>query len=138
MPLFRYNDPRFLLRRRALRRSATLAETRFWTRVRKKQFMGLKFWRQYGIGPYIVDFYCPKIRLAIELDGDLHFLAGAPEYDRERQCYIESFDIRVIRFLNSDIRDNLDGVLQTLEIFISSFYHPVHTLMREIHKRGSR
>ncbi len=123
MPLFNFNDPRFLQRRRSLRRSSTPAEVRLWGYLRQKRFCDLKFWRQYGVGPYIVDFYCPQLRLAIELDGDSHFLPGAQEYDAARQRFIESFNITVIRFLNTDIYENIDGVLQALEETVRVFYH---------------
>ena len=78
-------------KRRRLRREGPLAEQRLWLRLRNRQLMGYRFRRQYGIGPYVLDFYCPGLKLAIEVDGDSHFEAG--EYDRERQRYIESLGI---------------------------------------------
>ncbi|TLY25727.1 MAG: DUF559 domain-containing protein, partial [Nitrospirae bacterium] len=58
--------------KRRLRSEMTHAEMRLWARIRAKQFQGLKFRRQHGIGPYIVDFYCPEKSLVIEVDGDTH------------------------------------------------------------------
>ena len=65
-------------------------------------------------GPFVIDFYSPEIKLGIELDGDSHFAEGRREYDQKRQAFIESFGIRVIRFLNVDIYDNLEGVLEAI------------------------
>jgi very-short-patch-repair endonuclease len=61
-----------------------------------------------------LDFYCPEIRLAVELDGDSHFTDEAKARDLERQRWIESFGIRFLRFINVDVYDNLDGVLQVI------------------------
>jgi very-short-patch-repair endonuclease len=58
----------------------------------------------------VLDFYCPELKLAIEVDGDAHFQAGAGEYDRERQRYIESLGIRVLRFTNLEVFERLDDV----------------------------
>lgn len=66
---FTYNDEILKLRRKELRKSETDAEKIIWKYLRNKQFYGIKFLRQYSVGPYIVDFYCPFDRLAIELDG---------------------------------------------------------------------
>ncbi|MGH8474006.1 MAG: endonuclease domain-containing protein, partial [Gammaproteobacteria bacterium] len=75
-----------------------------------RQLMDYRFRRQYGVGPYVLDFYCPELKLAIEVDGDNHFEAGAGEYDRERQRYIESLGIRVLRFTNREVFERLDDV----------------------------
>jgi len=63
------NAPILKQRRRDLRRNQTEAEKTFWSQVRNRQFYGLRFFRQYSIGPYILDFYCPKTNIAVELDG---------------------------------------------------------------------
>ena len=91
------------------------AEEILWSKLRRRQLGGLKFRRQYGIGIYSVDFYCPELRLAIEVDGDSHFRQGASGRDLRRQLFIEEFDIKVVRFTNDDIRSNLDGVLVAIE-----------------------
>jgi len=64
------NDPALKQRRRELRRNQTDAEKALWAYLRNKQFYGMKFFRQYSIGPYILDFYCPNMKLAVELDGN--------------------------------------------------------------------
>jgi very-short-patch-repair endonuclease len=91
------------------------AEVILWSQLQRKQLGGYKFRRQYGIGQYSVDFYCPKLKLAIEVDGESHFTEGARERDRERQLFIEQFDIEVLRFTNDDIRSSLDSVLMIIE-----------------------
>ena len=91
------------------------AEVILWSKLQRKQLGGYKFRRQYGVGRYSVDFYCPKLKLAIEVDGDSHFREDATERDTRRQLYIEQFDVEVVRFTNDDIRSNLDGVLTAIE-----------------------
>ncbi|MCI0479125.1 endonuclease domain-containing protein [Candidatus Uhrbacteria bacterium] len=85
-----------------------------WSRLRCKQIEGVKFRRQFGIGRYVVDFYCPAFRIVIEVDGDSHFVGDAPRYDEERQRYIESLGLRVLRFTNDDVRENIEGVLEQI------------------------
>jgi very-short-patch-repair endonuclease len=101
-------------KRRALRRNMTKAEVLLWLRLKNKQVLGHRFLRQYSVDRYILDFYCPKLRLAIEVDGESHFVEGAEEYDRERQQYIEALGIKFLRFLNTEIYHNLQGVLQAI------------------------
>lgn len=76
--------------------------------------LGVKFRRQYSVGSYIIDFYSPEIKLAIEVDGDSHFEHQAIKYDRERQSFIENFGIQFLRFTNIDIYKNLHGVLEEI------------------------
>ena len=92
----------------------TEAEILVWSKLRVKQMQGYKFRRQYSVGMYIVDFYCPALKLAIEIDGDTHFQAGAGEYDRTRREFIEGFGIRFLRFTNAEVCGNLDGVMEFL------------------------
>jgi len=75
---------------------------------------GLRFIRQYGVGPYILDFFCPEQRLAIEVDGGQHADAYGQEHDADRDKYLKELDIRVIRFWNSDVLQNLEGVGQKI------------------------
>jgi len=92
-----------------------LPETLLWSRLRNNQLHGLKFRRQYGIGSYIVDFYCPKIRLAIEIDGDSHFTdENLIASDGKRQQFIETYGIEFLRFTNKEITENIEGVLNSI------------------------
>jgi very-short-patch-repair endonuclease len=97
-------------RRKNLRNEATPTERKLWSALQNSQLNGYKFRRQHSVGYYILDFYCPAERLAIELDGDSHFSEEAIAYDRERTSFLNSHNVRVLRFLNSDVFDNLDGV----------------------------
>lgn len=81
---------------------------------------GHRFFRQYSTGPYILDFYCPKLRLAIELDGPIHLKSDNQDYDQERTIYLENLDIKELRFRNEEINNNLPEVLQR----ISSVFPP--------------
>ena len=100
--------------RQQLRSNMPTAEVLLWSKLRGRQLLGHKFRRQYSVGPYVVDFYCPALRLAIELDGDSHFAEGAAKKDEVRRRFIESFGIRIVRFLNTDVYENMDGLLDTL------------------------
>jgi very-short-patch-repair endonuclease len=85
-----------------------------WMHLSRRQMNGFKFRRQYSVNQYVVDFYCPELKLAVEIDGDSHCYSISQKYDTERQKHIESFNIRFIRFTNSDVYNNLDGVLQAI------------------------
>jgi very-short-patch-repair endonuclease len=111
--------------RRELRNSMPKAEVVLWGKLKSRQLLGCKFRRQFSVGPYIVDFYCPALKLALEVDGDSHFHDGAKKYDAKRQAYIESLGIKIVRFLNTEIYENIEGVLQTLMREMTSQLHVV-------------
>lgn len=100
--------------RRDLRNEMPKAELLVWNQLRSKQ-LGYKFRRQYGVGPYVVDFYCPALKVAIEIDGDSHFEEMAEEQDKQRQDFIESKGIIVVRFTNTDVYESLDDVIEIIE-----------------------
>lgn len=97
--------------RRALRRAVIDSENILWEQLRGRRLGGLKFRRQYSIGRYIVDFYCPKLRLGIELDGNSHRRAKTKVYDYQRQKEIEAYGISILRFTNEELSQDLDKVL---------------------------
>ena len=101
-------------KRRTLRKNMPPAETILWSKLRGKSLHGCKFRRQYSIGPYIVDFYSPQLRLAIEIDGESHFVDGALERDQVWQGFIESAGVTVLRFTNRDVYDRLEGVVEKI------------------------
>jgi very-short-patch-repair endonuclease len=109
-----FNKHEMKERRQELRREMTEAEQLLWTRIRNKQIDGCKFRRQYSIGAYVVDFYSPGNKLAIEIDGSSHDKADAIEYDKNRQEEIEALGICVVRFTNKDVLSNLDAVIKQL------------------------
>ncbi len=102
-------------RRRQLRRQPIPSEVRLWLLLRNRQYRGLKFRRQHSIGWYILDFYCPALRLAIEVDGESHAKPGRDVRDERRQRWIEREGITVVRFLSSDVIGNIDGVMERLD-----------------------
>ncbi|HNW99992.1 MAG TPA: endonuclease domain-containing protein [Candidatus Cloacimonadota bacterium] len=102
------------LRRRDLRENQTEAERVLWSRLRNRRFRELKFNRQVSIGHYVADFYCAQKKLVIELDGSQHMEETAIEYDSIRTEYLNNLGIKVLRFSNTDILMNIDGVLESL------------------------
>ena len=101
-------------KRRKLRQDIVKAEKIIWDKIRNRQIEDCKFRRQYSVDKFVIDFYNPILKLAIEIDGESHFQEDAVEYDRERQIYIESLGIKFIRFTNNDVYENLDGVLESI------------------------
>lgn len=85
-----------------------------WEKLRARRLDGLKFRRQYGVDRYVLDFYCPGLRLAIEVDGPIHDSKKAKEYDRQRQAFVESLGISFLRFRNEDVFDNMNKVLKQI------------------------
>ena len=109
------NDPVLKERRRELRRYQTEAERLFWSQVRNQQFHALKFFRQYSVGPYILDFFCPDIKLAIELDGGQHNQPEKVEYDAARSAFLSAQGITVLRFWNHEVILEMLSVLDKME-----------------------
>ncbi len=101
--------------RRTLRNSLTTAEAVLWNRLKSSQLQGRKFRRQHSIGEFILDFYCPQEKLAVELDGAGHFTASGNLHDAARTEYLNAVGIRVIRFENKLIWSALDSVLHSIE-----------------------
>jgi very-short-patch-repair endonuclease len=106
--------------RRELRNNATPAEIALWKVLQGKQLDGFKFRRQHSIGYYILDFFCPSANLAIELDGDHHFSEEGLEYDRQRDEFLRSVGITVIRYANNLVFENLEGVLEDIRGYLSA------------------
>ncbi|MEK6803806.1 MAG: endonuclease domain-containing protein [Nitrospirota bacterium] len=120
MPRAKQGHTDHLNLKRQLRSNMTGPEARLWSRLRARQFFGLKFRRQHGIGPYIVDFYCPEQSLVIEVDGDSHAPADQILKDQQRDRYLLSLGLQVIRYNNDDVLKNVAGVLENLQRTISS------------------
>lgn len=111
-----YNRPEQKAIRQYLRNNMTPAEVALWKLLRERQVCGLKFRRQFGAGPYVLDFYCPELRLAIELDGAVHDSAEAVVYDRDRTEYLmREFRIRVMRFRNEQVFEEPEWVLEEIK-----------------------
>ncbi|MEA3447230.1 MAG: DUF559 domain-containing protein, partial [Bacteroidota bacterium] len=100
--------------RRKLRNNLTPAEAKLWTMLKNKKLDGKKFRRQHSFANYILDFYCPEEKLAVELDGQGHFEASQEEYDQERDLFMEYYGIKVIRFENKWVWNNAEGLLDEI------------------------
>jgi very-short-patch-repair endonuclease len=96
-----------------LRRQPTNAEQRLWSRLRAKQ-LGVTFRRQYSVDAYVLDFYAPRAKLAIEVDGSSHLEPRGIQHDEKRTTHLNAFGIEVVRFTNLDVLQNLDGVIEVI------------------------
>jgi len=92
----------------------TDAETLLWSKLRGKQLKGYQFYRQKIIGNYIADFYCPKSKVVIEVDGGQHYSAEGKEKDKMRDDYMTREGITVLRFSDIEVLGNLDAVLEKI------------------------
>ena len=111
-----FSKSKFKERRKGLRKSSTPQEFKLWFYLKTKN-LGVKFRRQQSIGPYIADFYCKEKNLVIELDGSQH--KENKEYDKERDLYLKTLGIKVIRFWNNEIDKNIKEVLIKIKEKIS-------------------
>jgi very-short-patch-repair endonuclease len=100
--------------RQSLRRMPIGCERKLWSKLRNKQ-LGYKFRRQYGISNYIVDFYCPALRLVIEIDGATHGTEDEVKRDIIRQKFLESLGLAVRRYNNADIKNNFSDVIYDIQ-----------------------
>ncbi len=99
---------------RRLRRDSTDAERALWSLLRSRQMLGAKFRRQHQFGPYILDFFCPEERLAVEADGGQHLSEEGTAGDEERTRYLERHGVRVLRFTNREILLETEAVRQAI------------------------
>ena len=102
---------------RNLRKNMTDAERRLWSKIRRKQLKKFQFYRQKNIGDYIVDFYCPSAKLIVEIDGGQHYSKENNVKDEARDKFLSNLGFRVLRFSNSDVFKNIDGVITEI------YYH---------------
>ena len=110
----RHNQKEQTTLRKVLRNNATAPEALLWSRLKGKQVEGLKFRRQYGVGPYVIDFYCPELKLAIELDGEVHNTYEAVLYDKLRTKFLNENGIRVLRYKNEVIYQNVEAIFEDI------------------------
>ena len=102
---------------RELRKNMTDAERRLWSKIRRKQLKENQFYRQKNIGDYIVDFYCPAAKLIVEIDGGQHYAEENIVKDEARDKFLSDLGFRVLRFSNSDVFKNIEGVVTDI------YYH---------------
>ena len=104
-------------KRKLLRKKGTAAEVILWQALKSRKLFGRKFRRQHSIGYFILDFYCPAKKLGIELDGKPHYTERGRFRDKEKTGYLNSCGVRVIRFENQLIHDDLNYVLNTIQSY---------------------
>jgi very-short-patch-repair endonuclease len=109
-----YNQSSERDKRRSLRNNMPLAEKIVWAKIRSQQIEKCRFRRQYSISAFVIDFYAPELKLALEIDGDSHFVEGAQAYDYEREAFHKDKGVKILRFTNSQVYENLDGVLEAI------------------------
>jgi len=112
---------------REFRNNPTRAEKILWEKLKRKKLLGFDFHRQKPIGYYVVDFFCPRLMLAIELDGNVHELEQVKLKDEFRQDAIEQFGVRFLRFKNYQIEKEIDWVVREIELWIEE-NKKLHTL----------
>ena len=109
-----YNHKHLKEKRKELRFNATAAEAVLWKALKCKQIEGRRWRRQFSVGNYILDFYCPEIKLCIELDGNEHYTLTGEMYDEKRDEYLKRLGITIIRFENRDIWYATENVIETI------------------------
>ena len=114
-----YNKKTEQEKRRSLRTNMTYCEKIVWMHLRKRQ-LGYRFLRQYSVDSFVIDFYCPELKLAIELDGNVHEIPEQKKYDKARQKYLEAFGIKFIRIKNEKFLGNPNKAFNSIEEKISS------------------
>lgn len=109
-----YNKKSEQEKRRSLRNNTTYCEKIVWLHIRKKQ-LGYRFLRQYSVDHFVIDFYCPELKLAVELDGNVHEIPEQKSYDKARQKYLEAFGIKFIRIKNEEFLGNPNKAFSKIE-----------------------
>ena len=115
-----YNRREGRSRRRSLRKRMTKAEVLLWMQLKNRKLLGQRVLRQYGVGRYNVDFYIPKIKLAIEVDGVTHSTGEEVARDRRRQNDMENIGIHFLRLTNPEVYSEMSGVLEKIKASVNS------------------
>jgi len=97
-----------------LRKNMTDAERLLWSKLRRKQLKDCQFYRQRIIGSYIVDFYCPKAKLIIEVDGGQHYNEEGNRRDKAREDYLKKVGMKILRIPDTEVFKNLEGVIEKI------------------------
>lgn len=121
---------------RSLRRRETDAERKLWSRLRNRRVGGWKFRRQEPFGPYVLDFFCFDSCLVIEVDGRTHSEPEELEHDALRTSFLNSNGLRVLRFWNGDVIDNIDGIVESIYQALGQRPAPSPGALRQLLPRG--
>jgi very-short-patch-repair endonuclease len=119
MQILPYN-PKLKEKARQLRNNSTKAEIKLWTYLKGRQMMGYDFHRQTPIDDFIVDFFCKELMLAIELDGYTHTFEKVADRDEKKGQKLRGLDVRIIRFKDNDVMNNIEGVLVKIEDWVKT------------------
>ena len=119
-----YKNKELVRNARVLRNNMTRAEIILWSRLRERKINGYKFRRQQPILDYIVDFYCPELKLIIEADGEIHSLNENSEYDLKRDNILKINGYHIIRFTNFKIETDLDSTINKIKLYINDILSP--------------
>ena len=119
-----YNKHKYKNNRKMLRNNSTEAEIILWNYLKDKSLNGYKFRRQYSVDQFILDFYCTKLKLAIELDGKVHLNKETKEHDENRDAFLNGFGITIIRFSNDEVFTNIKLVLDRIIKIITQLTTP--------------
>lgn len=114
--VIKYNN-KLKLRARTLRKESTLSEVLLWKYLNRKQIRGYQFLRQKPLGNYIVDFYCPRLKLVIEIDGSSH--DSKQEYDKFREDHLRISGLHVLRFSDGDVKNGVESVVREITEWIT-------------------
>ena len=109
-----YYNPELVEKARELRKNSTLSEIVLWNRLKAKQLMGYKFTRQKPISSCIVDFFCNRLKLVIEIDGSQHNGEKVKDRDEQRAMWLKERGYHVLRFWNNEVLLNMEGVLERI------------------------
>lgn len=115
-----FYKPQLKTNARTLRKNMTDSELKLWSRIRRKQLHGLQFYRQRPIGNYIVDFYCPQAQLVLEVDDSRHMNAREIQQDQYRNSYLKQQGVRVLRFDDLQVLNQIDAVIERIYWAITS------------------
>ena len=99
---------------RHLRKSLTDSENVLWTRLRNKQLLGIQFYRQKPIGNYIVDFFAPKVKLVLEIDGSQHMQGDQLQKDKNRDDYLKGLGLKILRFNSNEVLKETDAIVDVI------------------------
>jgi very-short-patch-repair endonuclease len=122
---------------RDLRNNSTLGEILLWKQLRARGMMGYQFYRQKPLDNYIVDFYCPALKLIIEIDGQYHSSEEDAVSDDIQQKKLEEWNLNFVRFQESEIRKDMINVLRTLENYIFEYQKKHPEVLGRNHRGGN-
>jgi len=117
--------------RQYLRNNMTKWEVMLWSDLKGRKMFGFKVRRQYGIDNYIIDFYCPELKLAIEVDGDVHYFKNKMDLDARKNQRLAQENIKLVRLKNSDLSDDYESIVIYLEDMFKARAHELNKKLKK-------